>query len=147
MTVSDYFTTDHRACDETWAQVERLADEGQEAAAQAAFANFAAEMERHFSMEEQVLFPAFEQATGMTHGPTQMMRMEHEQMRGLLAQMKGAAAGGDLESVVEVGDTLLMIIQQHNMKEEGMLYPMCDAHVGGSWAEIHERCEAIAKDA
>ena len=144
MTVSSYFTDDHRSCDQTWAEVERLVDEGQEAPAQAAFARFAAEMEHHFAMEEQVLFPAFEQATGMTAGPTQVMRMEHDQMRGLLTQMRGVAGGGDLEALVELGDTLLMIIQQHNMKEEGMLYPMCDAHVGDDWPTLQERCEALA---
>ena len=143
MTLIDYFTEDHRSCDKTWAEVERLVDEGQDAAATAAWKLFADEMERHFTMEETVLFPAFEQAAGMSGGPTQMMRMEHEQMRGLLQQMNGAAESGDLESLVELGDTLLMIIQQHNMKEEGMLYPMCDAHIGGSWDSLHELCEAV----
>ena len=143
MTLIDYFTGDHRSCDEAWAEVERLVDDGQDAAARVTWARFRDQMERHFTMEETVLFPAFEQATGMSGGPTAMMRMEHEQMRGLLAQMDTAATGGDLESVVDLGDTLLMIIQQHNMKEEGMLYPMCDAHVGGSWDSLHELCEAV----
>ncbi|MDF1798311.1 MAG: hemerythrin domain-containing protein [Planctomycetota bacterium] len=143
MSLIDYFTEDHHACDETWAEVERLVDEGQAAAATAAWARFFGEMERHFTMEETVLFPAFEEATGMAGGPTQVMRMEHQQMRGLLEQMNGAAASGDLAGLVELGDTLLMIIQQHNKKEEGMLYPMCEAHVGDSWDSMHAACEAV----
>lgn len=39
-----------------------------------------------------MLFPAFEAATGMTGGgPTQVMRMEHQQMRGAPTQMAVAA--------------------------------------------------------
>ncbi len=81
-----------------------------------------------------MLFPAFEQATGMTMGPTRVMRMEHEQMRGLLSQM--AMAATDIDALVEHGDTLLMLTQQHNMKEEGMLYPMAQGHLTGTWATL-----------
>ena len=42
-------------------------------------------MLRHFEMEEAVLFPAFEEATGMTQGPTMVMHAEHVQMKGVLA--------------------------------------------------------------
>jgi hemerythrin-like domain-containing protein len=35
-------------------------------------------------MEEKVMFPTFEEVTGMTQGPTMIMRMEHDQMRQLL---------------------------------------------------------------
>jgi hemerythrin-like domain-containing protein len=130
-----FFSDDHRRCDELWAAVEEAADAGEEAKAVAAFAAFDAAMRRHLDMEEQVLFPAFEEATGMTMGPTRVMRAEHQQMRGVLDQM-GQQAGHDLGAVVDLGDTLLMLIQQHNLKEEGMLYPMADAHLRGGWPAI-----------
>lgn len=130
-----FFTSDHRACDDLWAAVEAAGEAGDGAAVQAAFAAFDQAMRRHLDMEEQVLFPAFEARTGITMGPTRVMRHEHDQMRGLLSQM-AQAAGSDPESVLDHGDTLLMLIQQHNMKEEGMLYPMCDAHLRAGWAEI-----------
>jgi iron-sulfur cluster repair protein YtfE (RIC family) len=125
-----FFTDDHRACDELWAAVEAAADDGH--GVEAAFDAFDAAMRRHMDMEERVLFPAFEEATGMTMGPTRVMRAEHDQMRGLLSQMKGA----DADSMLDHGDTLLMLIQQHNVKEEGMLYPMCDARLGSVWPEV-----------
>jgi hemerythrin-like domain-containing protein len=130
-----FFTADHRACDDLWAAVENAGEASDGAALQAAFAAFDQAMRRHLDMEEQVLFPAFEARTGMTMGPTRVMRHEHDQMRGLLTQM-AQAAGSDPESVLDHGDTLLMLIQQHNMKEEGMLYPMCDGHLRQGWGEI-----------
>jgi hemerythrin-like domain-containing protein len=130
-----FFSADHRACDALWAKVEAAGEAGDRGAMREAFAAFDRSMRRHFDMEEQVLFPAFERVTGMTMGPTQVMRSEHAQMRGLLDQM-AAALDGDPEAVLDQGDTLLMLVQQHNRKEEGVLYPMCDARLGGEWASV-----------
>ena len=135
-----FFTADHRHCDDLWAAVETAVEQGQEAA-KAAFDDFYATTRMHLDLEEQVLFPAFEQATGMSEGPTTVMRMEHEQMRALLEQVATAVATGDLEEAVDQGDTLLMLTQQHDQKEEAMLYPMAEQALGGSWDELAGRLE------
>ncbi len=139
----DFFTQDHRSCDQAWIAVENAADSSDATAIAECYGKFQADMLHHFQMEEEVLFPAFEQATGMTQGPTVVMRMEHEQMRGLLVQMAGAAASGDGDELTDLGDTLMMVIQQHNAKEEGMLYPMADQHIPEDWASLQARLEAI----
>ena len=72
-------------------------------------------------------------------GPTAVMRGEHQQMRGLLDQMGEAAAAGDFDSVLDQGDTLLMLIQQHNVKEEGILYPLADRMLTVQWPALRER--------
>lgn len=135
-----WFTADHRECDAEWAAVEWAVD-ADEGRAPAAWTSFDRRMRRHFDMEEQVLFPAFEADTGMTGGPTAVMRFEHEQMRALLDQMDRAARAGDWREVLDQGDTLLMLVQQHNMKEEGMLYPMLQMHLGGAWAAVVPKLE------
>ncbi len=126
-----WFTADHRDCDAHWAAVEAAVDAGQDPATP--WADFDRSMRRHFEMEEQVLFPAFENETGMTHGPTAVMRHEHAQMRALLDQMGRRADGRDWSALLDEGDTLMMLVQQHNMKEEGMLYPMMEMHLGHVW--------------
>jgi len=91
-----------------------------------------------------VIFPAFEQATGMTDGgPTSVMRSEHAQMRGLIEQMGVAADADNYDELVDIGDTLLMLTQQHNQKEEQMLYPMCDRALADP-SGIISRLQAIA---
>lgn len=136
----DFFTTDHRRCDGLWAAVEAAADRGRGEALAAAYAPFAAAMERHFRMEEEVLFPAFEDATGMRGGgPTHVMRYEHAQMRGLMAQLDDAVARGATGDVLDLGDTLLMLVQQHNAKEEAMLYPMAERVLASDWPALAER--------
>ena len=122
-----FFTEDHRRCDAIWARVETALDAGDTEAAKSAFAEFDRALRRHLAMEEEVLFPAFEAATGMRGaGPTAVMRHEHQQMRGVLDQMAQAAGSGEVDDLVDYGDTLLMLIQQHNLKEESVLYSMSD---------------------
>lgn len=138
-----FFAQDHRSCDEQWAAFEAAHAAGDAARASAAWVAFDRRFRAHLTMEEDVLFPALEQATGMQGGPTHVMRLEHQQMRGLLDQMGEAAAQGDFAGVADDGDTLLMLIQQHNMKEENVLYPMADRALGAKWAGLVPRLEPL----
>lgn len=132
--LAEFFTHDHRACDELWAEVEGAAD------VTAAFEKFSRMMLRHLAWEEEVLFPAFEDATGMHGaGPTQVMRFEHTQMKGLLSSM--AESLSDTDALLDLGDTLMMLIQQHNMKEENMLYPMAERALGARWPALREKLQ------
>jgi hemerythrin-like domain-containing protein len=139
----EHFTLDHRSCDGRWADVEATVEARKAEDIAAAWQRFDASMRRHLQMEEEVLFPAFEEATGMSGGgPTFIMRSEHEQMRGLLGQMGAAAGAGDFQELVDLGDTLLMLIQQHNSKEEQMLYPMAERALTPHWVGLRERLDA-----
>jgi hemerythrin-like domain-containing protein len=139
-TPSRFFVADHRECDARWAEVEAAADAGDHEAAVKRFEAFDAAMRRHFEMEENVLFPAVEAALDMRGmGPTQIMRAEHAQMRGVLDQMAAEASAHDVPALVDLGDTLLMLIQQHNVKEEGVLYPMCDQALPDEWPRLKSR--------
>jgi iron-sulfur cluster repair protein YtfE (RIC family) len=86
-------------------------------------------MQNHFAAEEDVLFPAFEVKTGMTMGPTQVMRDEHAQMNDLMMAAYQSLLAKDADDYSGNTETLLIMMQQHNMKEEHVLYPMCDEHL------------------
>jgi hemerythrin superfamily protein len=129
----------HRHCDALFAAAEALVERGDWDAARPAFEHFNAQMQAHFDAEESVLFPAFESATGMIQGPTQMMRYEHQQMRSLLAQLEFACDGKDADGYAGAAETLLMLMQQHNMKEENILYPMCGQALTAEARDLDER--------
>jgi hemerythrin-like domain-containing protein len=126
----------HRHCDDLFVAAEESARRGDWGAAAPAFERFHEQMKAHFAAEEELLFPAFESATGMSAGPTSMMRHEHEQMRSLLAQLSAACEAHDGDAYSGVAETLLMLMQQHNMKEENILYPMCDQALGAEAERI-----------
>jgi hemerythrin-like domain-containing protein len=75
-------------------------------------------------------------------GPTQVMRMEHVQMRALMDDAAAALANGDADDYLGLAETLLIMMQQHNMKEENILYPMCDQHLAAETPELLARLEA-----
>ena len=128
-TIRELLTDDHRQCDDLFAVVEQAVAAGDWDKADAAFARFCAAMLNHFDLEEGTLFPEFEAQTGMTMGPTQVMRSEHRQMRELLAAAEVSLAARDADDYSGYAETLLIMAQQHNMKEENILYPMCDQHL------------------
>jgi iron-sulfur cluster repair protein YtfE (RIC family) len=128
-TIRELMSDDHRACDDLFVAVEKSVGEGDWVAAAAGFGRFSAAMLGHFESEEAILFPAFEARTGMRMGPTQVMRGEHAQMRELITAAESALSAHDASDYSGFSETLLIMMQQHNMKEENVLYPMCDQNL------------------
>lgn len=124
--VIEHFAADHRVCDDVFARAEAALAKGQQKPAAEAFGRFRILLEAHFGAEEEVIFPAFEAATGMRSGPTAMMRLEHQDMLGLCEDVQNLILRGELDEAGKLADTLFTVMQAHNMKEEQILYPMCD---------------------
>ncbi len=141
-TIKEYLSSDHRRCDELFAKMEDMATKSLDDAKEA-YEAFAGETERHFQMEERVMFLEFEQKTGMTQGPTAMMRHEHSQMRSLLKQMGEAIDAGNKDKFFGLSETLMILMQQHNMKEEQMLYSMAQQHLSADSDRIVSMMESM----
>lgn len=116
----------HGHCDEVFAAAEAAARGADWQDCAGSLARFRADLLGHLDVEESRIFPAFEARTGNSAGPTQVMRSEHEQMRELLGWLEDALAQRDGDAFADATETLLILMQQHNMKEENILYPMCD---------------------
>lgn len=142
-TISQFMSDQHRHCDDLFAAAENAAGEGDWPSCARQFKQFADGMERHFRMEENVLFPAFEQETGMTMGPTEVMRNEHIQMREVLKQLTQAVEQKNQDAYLGHSETMLILMQQHNLKEESVLYPMTDRSLGENGEEIISRMTAL----
>lgn len=136
----------HEACDRVFSSAEEAAQRGDWSACGASFRRFREQLEAHFGVEEELLFPAFETRSGMTGGPLQVMRMEHRQMRELLEQLERAHAQEDADDFCGVSETLLVLMQQHNLKEENILYPMCDQALGQDTEDLRSGIEAGLAD-
>lgn len=143
-TIHSYLSTDHRHCDESLANLEAAASNEKWDEVTKLSAQFTHEMLRHFNCEENILFPAFENATGMTQGPTMVMRMEHVQMKEMLSQLPEAISNKNVDRLLGLSETLMIFIQQHNSKEEQMLYNMCDMHLRNQVEELIAQMKIIA---
>ena len=126
MIISQFMTQEYRDCDTQFAAAEQAVADNNWSDAETKFLAFSNETLTHFKREEEELFPTFEAQTGSSEGPTQVMRYEHEQVRGLIGKMATALEAQERDTYLSLCESMMILLQQHNMKEEQMLYAMCD---------------------
>jgi len=141
--IAEFMTAEHRRCDELFAEAEAAVAAGDWDTAAARFEPFADLTILHLRREEEVLFPEFESRTGMVDGPTVVMRMEHDQMRALLESMRAALEAHDVDGFLGDAETFMILTQQHDMKEEQVLYPMSDDTFAAGAAEVLRRMQEV----
>lgn len=140
--ISLYMAGDHRRCDRLLAACEAAVGAQAWPATDAALVELRAATLRHFALEEELLFPAVEQASPMAGGPTRVMRMEHRQMRQLIEDLVAAVGTRNRNDCLGTLETLHLLAQQHNVKEEGILYPLCDRALQAVAEELLTRLQA-----
>ena len=133
--VTGYLQADHERLDAIALAVGGLAASGSFAEARRRFGEFVCGLGWHIDVEEQVLFPAFEEKTGMTRGPTTVMRAEHVDIREGMRRVTAALDAGDAAAAKASLSELTALLGAHNMKEERMLYPMTDRAMGSAEAQ------------
>lgn len=126
MSFQQTLTAQHRDCDAEFASIEQAAHRRDWATAMSAVETFIDDTAAHFRFEEHTLFPALEAAVPMAAGPASVMRREHAHMRELFAELHEAVAARDAAALADAVETLLLLMQQHNAKEENVLYPIAD---------------------
>lgn len=124
--VTQFMTDDHRQCDDLFNRVTASVSDNEWGKAEELFAEFKSALLYHFDSEETILFPAFEKATGNRHGPSSMMRLEHSEMKDLVTDIQHSITAQNSDRFYGLYEVLNIYLQQHNMKEEGILYPMID---------------------
>jgi hemerythrin-like domain-containing protein len=124
--IATYLDQDHRRCDDRYALAEAAVAQRDWDGADGRFADFLQLYARHLDKEERVLFPRLDRAMGNAYGPTAVMRAEHGHMRGILARMRAAIARRDCGGFFDHADALRVLMRQHALKEEAILYPQAD---------------------
>jgi regulator of cell morphogenesis and NO signaling len=128
-TISKFFEKDHDRLDELFKTFQQL-KRSDFPKAKEAFKAFKSGLQRHIVWEEDLLFPLWEEKTGMSDsGPTPVMRNEHRQIGQLLEAIHSKVAVQNPDSDQEE-QALLDILGSHNRKEERALYPAIDQVAG-----------------
>lgn len=104
-------------------------------------------VETHQQREENVLFPAIEKEG--VFGPTQIMRMEHEDLRKQKRTLKYLAENvGDMDFTVfkkkldSTSKSIILTLRDHIFKENSILYPTA-LEVIMTWDKIKSGCDEI----
>lgn len=100
----------------------------------------AAMVDRHATLEEDLLFHALEPRLGRDAGPLAVMWAEHEEMAKRLTEIESADGLGRAVDLIE---TALNLARSHFQKEEQVLFPLAERlldrdtliDLGRAWAE------------
>jgi regulator of cell morphogenesis and NO signaling len=127
-TITNYYETDHDRLDALFKSFQQLKQTDFPQAKQF-FKEFRFGLQRHILWEEEILFPLFEQKTGMYgRGPTEVMRQEHrliaKYLEAIHEKVKAQNPNSDEEEQL-----LVNTLSMHNQKEENILYPAIDRSV------------------
>ncbi len=134
--IEGYLSVDHKRCDQEFAEMETCVVNKSWEEARQACEKFSHMLNTHLRMEEEILFPEFEKVTGAAGGPTQVMKMEHEQMRNTVSELIHKIDSEDYRASAGLMETLMILMQQHNMKEEQILYRMADQMLAGKLDQL-----------
>lgn len=124
--VTSKLTFDHDRLDRLFDKAGQLAESGDFEGARRAFADLARGIAHHVEVEERWLFPAFDARVRMP-GPTTVMRNEHRAIEELLAVGQAALDAHEGGMFARESAELAALLRAHNVKEERVLYPRCDA--------------------
>jgi hemerythrin superfamily protein len=123
--ISVTFEQDHERLDGLFASFQQQKRQDF-ARAKEAFAEFKLGLQRHILWEEELLFPKWEENSGMAEGgPTQVMRTEHRLIADCLEAIHQKLQAQNADSDKD-DQRLLELLKAHNMKEERILYPSMD---------------------
>jgi iron-sulfur cluster repair protein YtfE (RIC family) len=142
--IKSFLSTDHKDCDNAFADTENAIVANNWDQAGREFEKMSTIFLKHFNMEETVLFPEFEECSGMSCGPTQVMRMEHEQMRQAILKLEIEILNKDKDRALGICETFNILTQQHNSKEEMILYTMADNILTDKATEIISKMKSVA---
>lgn len=82
-------------------------------------------LRRHIYAEEEFLFPPLREA-GLVMPILVMLREHGEMWHQMEALEEMVAAGDESEGITAACDGLLVMLEQHNLKEEPIIYPQAD---------------------
>jgi iron-sulfur cluster repair protein YtfE (RIC family) len=103
-------------------RIELAAEIGSWHEARRRFVLFRKDLEEHMRLEEEVMFPAFDAASETREGPSNVMRVEHGEIRQSMEEIECL-----LSEEQSIGDAVLALealFSAHNIKEEQDLYPL-----------------------
>jgi len=119
---------DHNRLDALFGRFQELKSKNPEEAKQN-FCPFRRGLFTHIKWEEEILFPIFEEKTGMKeNGPTSVMRAEHIEIKDLLDKIREKIKTEDF-NIAELENSLSEVLKDHNNKEENILYPWIDQSI------------------
>jgi iron-sulfur cluster repair protein YtfE (RIC family) len=123
--ITTMMTGEHRRMEGALGEAGRLLAAGLVAEGRSVVDRLDAEMRLHLQAEQELLFPVFEARAGIA-GPVAVMRREHRAIEALLESVLMALDRKEVASAQDRLRRLAVLLTDHHLKEERILYPKTD---------------------
>lgn len=125
--VGEYLVWDHRRLEALLAQSLKLARAGLWPEAVLRFDEYDTGLRHHADVEDVILFPAYEEASGnLPDGPAKLMMEEHHDVRLGLDRLLRAVRGNEMGELQDAFGEFADELEGHHAKEEEILFPSID---------------------
>ena len=131
-----YLAADHDRLGAMLADVCSEMEAGRPETAAERYAAFDSGLTRHIRIEEELVFPFFELRSGLSGGPTAVMREEHRIIQNALGLIREALAARDERAFRAGMNALGDVLPEHREREERVLYPITDRMLSASERDV-----------
>lgn len=128
-------------------ECEEIAEEGLWADAIQAYERFVDELKLHMRMEDEVLYPRFEQHYGDPRGELAYLGAEHDNIARLLHDLAHVIQRKDYEHFLASLKPLHKALKEHNVNEEMLFLSLEDDQMLMDRAEIMRQLNALQDSA
>jgi hypothetical protein len=142
---SNWLVHDHHRYDAALDECEIAAGAGEWKEAIALFRSFLDELELHMRMEDEVVYPTVEQATGDPHGEIAELREEHEDLVRLLRDIGIILRTRDYDHFLESLVPLHRAMNKHNRHEEEVFRRVAHHSLFAQREDVLNRLRAVEK--
>jgi iron-sulfur cluster repair protein YtfE (RIC family) len=125
-TITECLKADHDRLDRLLEETVAVLERGDLRGLRLRFPEFARHLRDHMRFEEDFMFPVVERTLCHAEGPICVMRRDHREIEDRLAAMAAALYLGDTTAFRDEHLALVMSLENHNGREERVLYPAID---------------------
>lgn len=122
---SEFMIADHKNLNRLW---DDFLAEKDSVMAKNLFQKFSNRLDKHFTMEEDVLFPLFNKQLGLEKnvGAVALSQHEHEELRRILGRIKTLLDENDSRRIENIGIHFKRALIKHQEKENSVQYSLFD---------------------
>ncbi|MFA6427357.1 MAG: hemerythrin domain-containing protein [Candidatus Magasanikbacteria bacterium] len=145
MHIQEFMDADHAHVDHLWSDF--LAEKHNPQKALELCKKFYSHIKKHIDIEDNVLFPRFDEFTGLSteEGPTYIARRDHTSILKLIKQVEDACTRNDVGEIERVAEHLGKALHKHRERENLIQYPVLDSFIPDEeWSTILEHIYGTA---
>ena len=143
---TNWLTHDHAEYEAILYDCQSAAEQEDWKTATRLFRELVSHIKLHMHMEEEVLYPAYEQTMNAPQGPTLALREEHDEIYRLLRDLSHVIKTNDSHLFLESLLPLEKVLFKHHEKEEEIFLPMASFVLLSQRDEIMRRLKVFDKD-